>query len=100
MPPIYAALRDCRNLVRSSKDLSAAAAGGLVSLLAYGIVIFAMSLGPVGAVSALRETSVVFAALNGRVLLHERLTIHRILACLVVAAARSASDTGREPNRR
>ena len=86
MPPVYAALRDWRSLVRGPRELSVAAAGGLVSLLAYGIVIFAMSLGPMGAVSALRETSVVFAALIGRLFLHERLTGHRILACLVVAA--------------
>ena len=86
MPPVYAALRDWRSLVRGARDLAVAAAGGLVSLLAYGIVIFAMSLGPMGAVSALRETSVVFAALIGRLFLHERLTVHRILACIVVAA--------------
>ena len=86
MPPVYAALRDWRSLVRGPRELTAAAAGGLVSLLAYGLVIFAMSLGPMGAVSALRETSVVFAALIGRLFLRERLTVHRILACMVVAA--------------
>ena len=86
MPPVYAALRDWRSLVRGPREVSVAAAGGLVSLLAYGIVIFAMSLGPMGAVSALRETSVVFAALIGRLFLHERLTVHRFLACIVVAA--------------
>ena len=59
--------------------------GGIVSLIAYGIVIFAMSLGPMGPVSALRETSVVFAALIGRFFLHERLTVYRIAACIVVA---------------
>ena len=86
MPPVYAALRDWRTLIRGPKDMSVAAAGGLVSLLAYGLVIFAMSFGPMGAVSALRETSVVFAALIGRLFLHERLTLPRILACTVVAA--------------
>ncbi len=85
MPPIYAALRDWRSLVRGPEELSVAAVGGLVSLLAYGIVIFAMSLGPLGAVSALRETSVVFAALIGRFFLHERLSAYRIAACIVVA---------------
>jgi drug/metabolite transporter (DMT)-like permease len=38
-----------------------------------------------GPVSALRETSVVFAALIGRIFLHERLTVYRIAACVVVA---------------
>ena len=48
-----------------------------------------MSLGPMGPVSALRETSVVFAALIGRFFLHERLTAYRIAACLVVAIRRA-----------
>jgi drug/metabolite transporter (DMT)-like permease len=62
-----------------------AAGGGIVSLVAYGLIIFAMTLGPMGPVSALRETSVVFAALIGRYFLHERLTTYRIAACVVVA---------------
>jgi drug/metabolite transporter (DMT)-like permease len=38
-----------------------------------------------GPVSALRETSVVFAALIGRFLLKERLSVYRMAACSVVA---------------
>ncbi len=85
MPPVYALARDWRSLVRGPRETLVAAGGGLVSLLAYGIVIFAMTLGPMGPVSALRETSVVFAALIGRVFLHERLTGARLLACVVIA---------------
>jgi drug/metabolite transporter (DMT)-like permease len=85
MLPVYAILRDWRSLIRGSRETWVAAGGGIVSLIAYGIVIFAMSLGPMGPVSALRETSVVFAALIGRFFLHERLTFHRIVACIVVA---------------
>lgn len=47
--------------------------GGVASLLAYWIVIWAMSLAPLAMVSALRETSVVFAVLFGVVFLKERL---------------------------
>jgi uncharacterized membrane protein len=61
-------------------------AGGLVSIAAYGIVIWAMQSGAMGAVSALRETSVVFAALIGRVFLREPVSAKRWLACVVVAA--------------
>jgi drug/metabolite transporter (DMT)-like permease len=63
-----------------------AAGGGLISLLAYGAIIWAMQANPMGAVSALRETSVVFAALLGAVFLGERLTMLRVAACCVIAA--------------
>jgi drug/metabolite transporter (DMT)-like permease len=84
-PPVYAILRDWHSLFRGPREMVIAAGGGVVSLVAYGIVIFAMSLGPMGSVSALRETSVVFAAFIGRFFLHERLTTWRIGACCVVA---------------
>lgn len=38
-----------------------------VSILAYGIVIWAMQFGAMGVVSALRETSVVFATMIGQI---------------------------------
>jgi drug/metabolite transporter (DMT)-like permease len=85
MLPVYGIIRDWRSLIRGPRETWVAAGGGIVSLIAYGIVIFAMSLGPMGPVSALRETSVVFAALIGRFFLHESLTAHRIAACIVVA---------------
>jgi drug/metabolite transporter (DMT)-like permease len=47
--------------------------GGACSLAAYGIVLFAMTRAPVAAVAALRETSVLFAALIGAVWLREGL---------------------------
>jgi drug/metabolite transporter (DMT)-like permease len=83
-PPVYVVIRDWRSLVRGPRETLVAAGGGVVSLIAYGIIIYAMSLGAMGPVSALRETSVVFAALIGRFFLHERLTAHRIAACLLV----------------
>ncbi len=66
-------------------ELLRAAAGGIASLVAYGVVIWAMHVAPMGAVSALRETSVVFAALFGRLFLHETLTRQRVAACVVIA---------------
>lgn len=53
---------------------------GLASLLAYWIVIWAMTMAPLALVSALRETSVVFAVLFGVVLLKERLDVLRLAA--------------------
>jgi drug/metabolite transporter (DMT)-like permease len=62
-----------------------AASGGAISLLAYGAIIWAMQTSPMGVVSALRETSVVFAALLGAAFLGERLTSLRIAACCIIA---------------
>ncbi|MFL9876893.1 DMT family transporter [Herbaspirillum rhizosphaerae] len=59
-------------------------AGGVMSLLAYGIVIWAVTLAPMGTISALRETSVLFAALIGAIFLGEKLTMRRIFACIVI----------------
>jgi len=60
--------------------------GGLVAMIAYGVVVAAFALGPAGPITALRETSVVFAVLIGWLFLGEILTFRRILACVVVAA--------------
>jgi drug/metabolite transporter (DMT)-like permease len=59
--------------------------GGIVALIAYGLVIVAYTLGPAGPVTALRETSVIFAALIGWLFLGESLTRRRALACVIVA---------------
>jgi drug/metabolite transporter (DMT)-like permease len=45
--------------------------GGFCSVAAYAIVLWAMTRAPVAAVAALRETSVLFAAIIGTVLLKE-----------------------------
>lgn len=62
-----------------------AAAGGVVAMLAYGLVVVAYAYAPAGLVTAVRETSVVFAVLIGAMLLGEPLTLRRLLACLIVA---------------
>jgi drug/metabolite transporter (DMT)-like permease len=67
-------------------EIAKAVGGGVISLLAYGAIIWAMQESAMGAVSALRETSVVFAALLGAVFLNERLTALRIAACCIIAA--------------
>ncbi|MBC3361759.1 DMT family transporter [Pseudomonas sp. SWRI154] len=86
MPVVYIGLRDARSLFSVRPGMLTALAGGLVSLLAYGIVIYAMNAAPLGAVSALRETSVLFAALIGYLFLGETLTTRRLLACAVIAS--------------
>ncbi|MBV6823197.1 DMT family transporter [Pseudomonas sp. PD9R] len=85
MPLVYIGVRDAKSLLTFRPGFMMAFIGGLVSLLAYGIVIYAMSVAPMGAVSALRETSVLFAALIGYFFLGETLTVRKVLACAVIA---------------
>jgi drug/metabolite transporter (DMT)-like permease len=61
-------------------------AAGTMSAAAYAIAIWAMTQAPIALVAALRETSVLFAALIGIVVLREPVLPLRIVAaCLVVA---------------
>jgi len=83
--PIYWLRRRDLHLWRGARATGLAALGGVVSLLAYGIVIFAMAHAPMGSVSALRETSVLFAVLLARIFFNERLTLRRILSAIVIA---------------
>ncbi len=61
------------------------ALGGVLALGAYGLVIWALSLGMMASVAALRETSVVMAALLGTFLLGEPFGKLRLLAAIGVA---------------
>ena len=72
-------------LTMSRAEAAKSAGGGLISIVGYSAIIWAMQTSPMGAVSALRETSVVFAALLGVMFLGERLTLQRIAACIVIA---------------
>lgn len=85
MPAVYVGLRGAPSLLTPRPGLAVAMFGGLVSLVAYAIVIYAMAHAPMGAVSALRETSVLFALLIGYLFLKETLTLRKVLACVVIA---------------
>ncbi len=67
------------------REAAKGAVGGIVSLVAYTAVIWAASVSPMGPVSAMRETSVVFAALIGWAFLGEPLTVRRLTSGLLVA---------------
>lgn len=86
VPLWYLARRQRAVFAAPMAEVGKAASGGLISLVAYGAIIWAMQASPMGAVSALRETSVVFAALLGTVFLGERLTGSRIVAICIIAA--------------
>jgi len=63
-----------------------AIAGAAASLGSYGIALWAMTRAPVAVVAALRETSVLFAALIGTLWLKERFGLQRALGTGVVVA--------------
>nr|WP_187363369.1 DMT family transporter [Massilia frigida] len=59
--------------------------GGLVSMASYGLALWAMTAAPVAVIAALRETSILFAALIARVFLRERLGVRRLCAVGLIA---------------
>ncbi|HTR59981.1 MAG TPA: EamA family transporter [Casimicrobiaceae bacterium] len=68
--------------------------GGACSLAAYGIVLWAMTRAPVAAVAALRETSVLFAALIGSLWLKEGFGLPRLAGAASVVAGIAALKLG------
>lgn len=84
--PVYWLRRRQARLWRGPRATGLAASAGIISVVAYGIVIFAMAHAPMGSVSALRETSVLFAVLLGRIVFGEKLTARRIGSALVIVA--------------
>ena len=72
------------NYMRS--NLPTIIVGGTAASVAYGLVIFAMSLGAMAVVSSLRETSVIFAAIIGSMFLREPFGAARIRAAALVTA--------------
>jgi drug/metabolite transporter (DMT)-like permease len=69
--------------------------GGLLMMLTYGLVIYAFTQGPLAYVSALRETSILFAAIIGAVVLKETFGWRRIVASAVVVAGIVLLQLGR-----
>lgn len=89
MPPVFVIARG-RHAVAALMQIAPSVmarsiGGGVISVLAYGIVIWAMQSSAMGSVSALRETSVLFAVLIGRVVMHEAVSRTTWLACGIVA---------------
>ena len=75
-------------LPRSPPSEAAAAvdpvAAAELSLLAYGLVLWAQTHGALAPIAALRETSVVIGAVIGAVIFHEPFGRYRVIATVVV----------------
>jgi drug/metabolite transporter (DMT)-like permease len=85
LPPATLLLRRPLTVRLRRGETAKAMAGGVLSIVSYAAMVAALSLGKLGPVSALRETSVIFSMLMGRLLLGEPLTRRRIVTGTVVA---------------
>jgi drug/metabolite transporter (DMT)-like permease len=82
--PIVVLLRGRAAPIAFICDWRRGLAGGLAAFVGYAVVIWAMTQAPIAVVAALRETSVVFAALIGVTLLGEPFQPQRGVAALVI----------------
>lgn len=64
--------------------------GGAMTVLSYGIALWAMTRAPVAAVAALRETSILFATAIAALVLRERVGPARLLGAGLIAAGAAA----------
>jgi drug/metabolite transporter (DMT)-like permease len=86
-PPmtVVAAFRRPASKWRDASALRHGAAAGALCVIAYAIVLWAQTRAPLAEVAAIRETSVVFAALIGLVVLGEDFGRRRVMAAAVIA---------------
>lgn len=77
-------LRRRRLVAVLARNWRSGCTSGVLQFAAYALVIWAMSLGAMASVSALRETSVIFAAFIGAIVLKERVGTLRIAAAMLV----------------
>jgi drug/metabolite transporter (DMT)-like permease len=83
--PVVAVLRRPVSRWREMPVVSRGLLAGALSVVAYGTVLWAQSQAPLAEVAAIRETSVVFAALIGMVFLKERFGTRRVVAAALIA---------------
>jgi drug/metabolite transporter (DMT)-like permease len=86
MPLVYLALRRRFPPLRLDPETLKALGGGVMGLVAYSVVVWAMSLAPMAKVSGLRETAILFAAIIGALFLKERFTLRRGLCAIAITA--------------
>jgi drug/metabolite transporter (DMT)-like permease len=83
--PVIALFRRPATTWREGSLVSRGLLAGGLSLIAYGTVLWAQTRAPLAEVAAVRETSVIFAALIGMAFLHERFGPRRLAAAAVIA---------------
>jgi drug/metabolite transporter (DMT)-like permease len=86
VPAAVLAWRGPRTFDLPRRAIASGLAGGVVSMIAYGLVLWAQTRGTLAAIAALRETSIIFGAIIGAVFFKERFGPRRATAAAVVVA--------------
>ena len=83
---VFAAVRRERAFPGVVRELPFGLLSATMSLGAYWLIIWAMTQAPIGAVAALRESSILFAVLISVFILRERASVWRIGSALLILA--------------
>ncbi len=86
LPLLVLARRGPAAFVAMRRYMGQGLLGGVMSLAAYWIVIWAMTRAPIAVVAALRETSVLFSAMLATIVLKEKFAPVRGVAAVVILA--------------
>lgn len=86
IPLSYIVIRRRAPGLPRGKEGALVVGAGILGTLGYCIAVWAMSRSTMGGVSAIRETSIVFAALIGTFVLNEKMRWQKFLGVLVVTA--------------
>jgi drug/metabolite transporter (DMT)-like permease len=84
--PAIVMLRGARVLVATRRAYALGALASVFSYAAYAIAVWAMTVAPIALVTALRETSILFAVLIGWLVFGERMDRQKGAAALLIAA--------------
>jgi len=88
--PIFAVARRGRIIALLRAEGRQGVLAGIITLICFGTALIALRIAPVGIVSALRETSVLFAVLIAAFALRERVDHRHAVGALVIAIGAAA----------
>lgn len=94
MPMVFVALRGRLPTMPLDREFAKVCLGAVISVVAYGVVLWAMNRTAMGQVSALRETSILFAAVIGAIFLKEPFTLRRLAGAAMIAGGAVALSVG------
>ena len=84
--PVIFFLRGRSVLPQNSYQISVGLLAGFASFVAYAIIVWAMTQAPIALVTALRESSILFAMIFGWFFFREQMGLSKILAGIVIVA--------------